>query len=103
MTHVKFDASKSDVIVDVYIRPLLFLLRRLKAVDGQDAEIVILPSFGVRSGELALLSSKGVKPVSGLWRWLLRRCIITGYPENKRDLDDITFDFFGEAYDALND
>ncbi|MEC3734412.1 hypothetical protein QRX30_23405, partial [Escherichia coli] len=59
--------------------------------------------FGVRSGELTLLSSRNVKPVSGLWRWLLRRCIVTGRPENKRDLDDITFDFFGEAYDALND
>lgn len=33
----------------------------------------------------------------------MRRCIVTGRPENKRDLDDITFDFFGEAYDALND
>ncbi|WP_454771043.1 hypothetical protein [Escherichia coli] len=34
---------------------------------------------------------------------VLRRCIVTGRPENKRDLDDITFDFFGEAHDALND
>ncbi|MWN89042.1 hypothetical protein GQN24_29410, partial [Escherichia coli] len=75
----------------------------LEAVDGQDAEIIILPSFSVRSGELTLLSSRNVKPVSGLWRWLLSRCIITGRPENKRDLDDITFDFFGEAYDALSD
>lgn len=103
MIHVKFDVSKDDVITDIYVRPLLFLLRRLKAVDGQDAEIIILPSFGVRSGELILLSSKGIMPVSGLWRWLFRRCFVTGHPENKRQLDDITFDFFGEAYDALND
>ncbi|HBA8456441.1 TPA: hypothetical protein J1138_004779, partial [Escherichia coli] len=54
-------------------------------------------------GELTLLSSRNIKPVSGLWRWLFSRCIVTGRPENKRDLDDITFDFFGEAYDALND
>lgn len=103
MTHVKFDVSKDDVIIDIYIRPFLFLLRRLKAVDGQDAEIIVLPSFGIRSGELTLLSSKGIMPVSGLWCWLFRRCIVTGHPENKRNLDDITFDFFGEAYDALND
>lgn len=103
MTHVKFDISKDDVVIDIHIRPLLYLLRRLKAVDGQDAEIIMLPSFGVRSGELTLLSSKGIMPVSGLWRWLCRRCIVTGHLENKRDLDDITFDFFGEAYDALND
>lgn len=103
MTPVKFDVSKSDVVIDIYIRPLLFLLGRLKKVDGQDAEIIILPSYGVRSGELTLLSSKGIMPVSNLWRWLCRRCIVTGHPEHKRDLDDITFDFFGEAYDALND
>lgn len=103
MTHFKFDVSKNDVVIDIYIRPLLFLLRRLKAAEGQDAEIIILPSFGVRSGELTLLSSKGLMPVSGLWRWLCRRCIVTGHSENKRDLDDITFDFFGEAYDAFND
>lgn len=103
MTHLNFDISKNHVVVDIYIRPLSFLLRRLKSVDGQDAEIIILPSFGVRSGELTLLSSKGIMPVSGLWRWLCRRCIVTGYSENKRDLDDITFDLFGEAYDALSD
>ncbi|WP_336957532.1 hypothetical protein [Serratia sp. KG1D] len=103
MLHVKSNISKGDVVIDIYIRPLLFLLRRLEAVDGQDAEIIILPSFGVRSGELTLLSSRNVKPVSGLWRWLFSRCIVTGRPKNKRDLDDITFDFFGEAYDALND
>ncbi len=103
MTHFKFDISKNDVVIDIYIRPLLFLLRRLKAVDGEDAEIIILPSFGALSGELTLLSSKGIMPVSGLWRWLFRRCIVIGHSENKRDLDDITFDFFGEAYDALND
>ncbi|MCX8305678.1 hypothetical protein [Enterobacter pseudoroggenkampii] len=103
MTHVKFNFRKNDVIIDVYIRPLLFLLRRLKKVDGQDAEIIILPSFGVRSGELTLLSSKGIMPVSKLWRYLFRRCIVTGHSGNNRSLDDITFDFFGEAYDALND
>ena len=57
-------------VTDIYIRPFLFLLRRLEAVDGQDAEIIILPSFGVRSGELTLMSLKNIKPVSGLWRWL---------------------------------
>ncbi|WP_211194827.1 hypothetical protein, partial [Pyxidicoccus fallax] len=88
MLHVKSNISKGDVVTDIYIRPFLFLLRRLEAVEGQDAEIIILPSFGVRSGELTLLSSRNVKPVSGLWRWLLRRCILTGRPENKRDLDD---------------
>ncbi|MDU7758322.1 MAG: hypothetical protein E7J89_02605 [Enterobacter asburiae] len=103
MLHVKSNISKGDVVTDIYVRPFLFLLRRLEAVDGQDAEIIILPSFGVRSGELTLLSSRNIKPVSGLWRWLFSRCIVTGRPENKRDLDDITFDFFGEAYDALND
>ncbi|EMU9122713.1 hypothetical protein ACSPNK_003053 [Providencia stuartii] len=103
MIHFKFDIGKNDVVTDIYIRPLLFLLRRLKAMDGQDAEIIILPSFDIRSGELTILSSKGVMPVSGLWRWLCRRCIVTGHSENTKDLDDITFDFFGEAYDALND
>jgi hypothetical protein len=103
MLHVKSNVSKGDVVTDIYIRPFLFLLRRLEAVDGQDAEIIILPSFGVRSGELTLMSLKNIKPVSGLWRWLFIRCIVTGRPEKKRDLDDITFDFFGEAYDALND
>ncbi|EOE5500433.1 hypothetical protein ACKTG8_004185, partial [Cronobacter sakazakii] len=103
MTHLKINVGKNDVVIDIYTRPLLFLLRRLKAMDGQDAEISILPSFGIGSGELTVLSTKGVMPVSGLWRWLYRRCIVTGQQENARNLDDITFDFFGEAYDALND
>lgn len=84
MLHVKSNVSKGDVVTDIYIRPFLFLLRRLEAVDGQDAEIIILPSFGVRSGELTLMSLKNIKPVSGLWRWLFIRCIVTGRPEKKR-------------------
>ncbi|ELY4070210.1 hypothetical protein SMY38_003978 [Cronobacter sakazakii] len=103
LTHVKIKTNKNDVVIDVYIRPLLFLLRRLKAIDGQDSEITILPSFGGRSGELTILSMKGIMPVSRLWRWLFRCCIVTGRDENVRNLDDITFDFFGEAYDALNE
>ncbi len=65
MLHVKSNISKGDVVTDIYIRPFLF-----EKVEGrwQDAEIIILPSFGVRSGELTLLSSRNVKPVSGLWR-----------------------------------
>lgn len=103
MNHIKCKINKNDVVLNVYTRPLLFLLRRLKSIDGQDAKIIILPSFGDSSGELTILSSTGVKSVSGLWCWLYRRCIVTGQSEKILSSDDITFDFFGEAYDALND
>ncbi|MFW5404862.1 hypothetical protein [Pectobacterium carotovorum] len=103
MNHIDIDVIKNNVVLDIYLRPLLFLLRRLKPMDGQDAEVIILPSFGIRPDELTVLSSKGIRPVSGLWCWLYRRCIVTGPSEKTRSLDDITFDFFGEAYDALND
>ncbi|WP_393970420.1 hypothetical protein [Kluyvera intermedia] len=103
MNHIKIDVSKNNIVLDIHTRPLTFLLRRLKAVDGQDAEIIIMPSSGVRPGELRVLTLSGIKPVSRLWCWLYRRCIVTGPSEIIRIRDDITFDFFGEAYDALND
>lgn len=103
MDHIKCEIRKNDVILDVYTRPLLFLLRRLRAETGQDASLLLLPSFSDSSYELTLLSSKGVKPVSKLWRWLYRYCIVTGKPDKEKIDDDITFDFFSESYDALND
>ena len=103
MEHIQCDVNKNDVVLDIHIRPLLFLLKRLKTVGGKDAKIIILPSFGDQPGELTILSSTGIKPLSTLWCSLYKRCIVTGQPEKSRSLDDITFDFFGEAYDALND
>ncbi|MBK0127490.1 hypothetical protein IAE30_27500 [Pantoea sp. S61] len=103
MTHVIFAIRNNEVVKDIYLKPLLFLLRRLKSMSGYDASIILLPSFGRNSGKITLLSSKGVMPVSSLWRWLYRHCFVMGYSEKKSNLDNITFDFFGEVYDALND
>lgn len=103
MNHIKCDINKNDVVLDIYIRPLLFLLRRLKSAYGQDGEVILLPSSGDSHGELTILSSTGIKPASKLWCWLYRRCIVTGQPKETKNLDDIIFDLFGEAYDALND
>lgn len=103
MNHITYVINKKDVVLDIYTRPLLFLLKRLRAESGKEAKIILLPSFGNIPGELTILSSEGIKPVSGLWCWLYRRCIVTGQPENTISQEDITFDFFGEAYDALND
>ncbi|MCL6747004.1 hypothetical protein [Kosakonia sp. R1.Fl] len=103
MNHIKCHINKNDVVLDIYTRPLLFLLRRLRAASGQDAKIILLPSSGDSQGELTILSSTGVQPPSRLWYWLYRHCIVTGQPENIHNQDDITLDFFGEAYDALND
>ena len=94
--------KKNEIVKDIYLRPLLFLLRRLRPVSDQEAEIVILPSSGRENGNLTLLSAKGVI-TSQLWNWLYRRCIPTGIPRQKKDYNDIPYDFFGEAYDALND
>jgi hypothetical protein len=54
----------------------------LEAVDGQYQEI-IMPSFGVRSGELTLLH----REISSCFSraGLFSPCIVTGRPENKRD------------------
>ncbi|EFN8442301.1 MFS transporter, partial [Escherichia coli O119] len=69
--------KKNEVVKDIYLRPLLFLLRRLRPVPDQEAEIVILPSSGRENDNLTLLSAKGVI-TSQLWNWLYRRCIPMG-------------------------
>jgi hypothetical protein len=43
MLHVKSNISKGDVVTDIYVRPFLFLLRRLEAVDGQDGNYYCPP------------------------------------------------------------
>ncbi|OAT17461.1 hypothetical protein M977_04123 [Buttiauxella gaviniae ATCC 51604] len=102
MNHITCKVNKNDIVKDVYIRPLLFLLRRIRTASDQDAKIIILPSSGNVSGELRVLSSAGVE-ISRLWAWLYRCCLVTGARQNINNLDDITYDFFSEAYDALND
>lgn len=84
--------KKNEIVKDIYLRPLLFLLRRLRPVSDQEAEIVILPSSGRENGNLTLLSAKGVI-TSQLWNWLYRRCIPTGIPRQKKDYNDIPYDF----------
>ncbi|WP_244563433.1 hypothetical protein [Pantoea rodasii] len=102
MSYVKRGIKKNEIIIDFYIKPLKFLLKRLRPASEGKVEIVILPTHNNMPGELILLSYQGVKP-SKFWCWLYSRCFVTGVPEDLNRQDDITFDFFAEAYDALDD
>lgn len=39
--------NREQVVKDVYLRPLLFLLRRLRPLPDVEAKIVLLPSGGL--------------------------------------------------------
>lgn len=93
--------KKNEIVKDIYLRPLLFLLRRLRPVSDQEAEIVILPSSGRENGNLTLLSAKESLPPScgtGCTDVVFRRAYL-----GKRKIIMTSPMIFGEAYDALND
>jgi len=102
LTNIKCKVNKDEVVKDIYMRPLLFLLKKLRTSSSHDAEITILPTSVSDSGNLTIFSSKGVH-ISKAWSWFYKRCFLIGKKQEGKNLDNITYDFFGDAYDALND
>ncbi|KLP31078.1 hypothetical protein [Enterobacter roggenkampii] len=94
--------KRGESVSDIYIRPMLFLLKKLRGKEGQAIQVVILPSFGNKDNERNVLSYSGTTP-SWLWRQLFRCCFSRNRKEKRQYYEGITRDFFGEAYDALDD
>lgn len=94
--------KRGESVTDMYIRPILFLLSKLRRIDGQEIQVLILPSHGNKDNKRNVLSYSGATP-SWLWRQLFRCCFSRNRKENRHYYEGITRDFFGEAYDALDD
>lgn len=89
-------------ITDVYLWPLLFLLRRLYPLEGKNGTLIILPSLWKSDNTITLLASTDVV-IPRWWIFFFRRCFIKGPQHNWKEYSHITRDFYGEAYDALED
>lgn len=102
MELTKFSMSKEQEVRDVYIRPLLYLLRKLKASENNDGEIVLLPLFGNKNNEITILASSGVN-LTKFWVFLFKKCFRRGDINFSSKHKYITRDFYGEVYDSLED
>lgn len=89
-------------ITDVRLRPLCFLLRFLRPVKNSAGELILLPSLGRKQDTITLIASSDVIFPRG-WAFFFRWCFIRGPQKNWKEYRYITRDFYGEAYDALED
>ncbi|UCQ13139.1 hypothetical protein [Edwardsiella tarda] len=89
-------------IIDVRLRPLSFLLRFLRPFKNSVGELILLPSLGRKQDTITLIASSDVIFPRG-WAFLFRQCFIRGPKKNWKEYRYITRDFYGEAYDALED
>ncbi|HIB0426605.1 TPA: hypothetical protein ACWSYQ_002042 [Escherichia coli] len=89
-------------ITDVRMRLFNFLLRFLRPVNNSVGKIILLPSLGRKQDTITLLASTDVI-FPCWWPFLFRRCFIRGFKKNWKEYRYITRDFYGEAYDALED
>ncbi|MDJ3479451.1 hypothetical protein LEB14_01080 [Salmonella enterica] len=94
--------NREQVVKDVYLRPLLFLLRRLRPLPDVEAKIVLLPSWGTGNNKISVLAYSGVNP-SVMWLFLFKLCFHKGTSRRKTEYRNITRDFYGEVYDTLQD
>lgn len=100
--HVWCSIKRGESVTDIHIRPLLFLLSRVARIDGQETQVVILPLNGAQNNKKAILSYSGAVP-SWLWCQLFGWCFVRSRKPERQYYESITRDFFGEAYDALDD
>lgn len=102
MDLIKTPLQDNMEITDVYLWPFLSLLRRLHPVEGKKGTLIILPSMGKKKNSVTLLASNDVV-IPRWWIFFFRRCFIKGPQHNWKEYSHITRDFYGEAYDALED
>ncbi|MGM8330303.1 hypothetical protein ACS6F2_20875 [Enterobacter hormaechei subsp. xiangfangensis] len=102
MQLLPYYVGEENDITDVRLRPLSFLLRFLRPVKNSNGELILLPSLGRKQDTITLIASSDVIFPRG-WPFLLRRCFIRGRNKNWKEYRYITRDFYGEAYDALED
>lgn len=89
-------------ITDIRMWLFNFLLRFLRPANDSEGKIILLPSLGRKQDTITLLSSTDVI-FPCWWTFLFRRCFIRGFKKNWKEYRYITRDFYGEAYDALED
>ncbi|MFJ5455185.1 hypothetical protein ACIPT4_19320 [Pectobacterium jejuense] len=94
--------KKNQTVIDIYMRPLLFLLRQLKKNAESDSSITLLPQVRHKKGEITLMSFSGIKP-SRVWVVLFRLCFRKGTVPERPLYKNIAHDFYGEVYDTLDD
>ncbi|MCU7063520.1 hypothetical protein K7R09_17090 [Serratia ureilytica] len=102
MQLLPYYVGEGKEVTDVRIRPLSFLLRFLRPVKNSKGELILLPSLGRKQDTITLIASSDVIFPRG-WAFLFRRCFIRGPQKNWKEYRYITRDFYGEAYDALED
>ncbi|MFS2224870.1 hypothetical protein [Pantoea sp. B65] len=102
MQLLPYHLDEGKEITDVRIQLFNFLLKFLRPVNDSEGEIIILPSLGCKKNTITLLASTDVN-VPCWWVFLFRYCFISGPKKNWKEYRYITRDFYGEAYDALED
>lgn len=99
---LKLKLKMDERVRDVYTRPLLFLLRRLKAVGTGAERVCVLPGWGIHNSEVVILATIGIK-YNTLWEKLFKLCFIRGRKWEKTNFLNFTRGFYGEIYDALDE
>jgi len=90
-------------VIDVYIYPLLHLLRLVKSIKGEKVYFSILPKSGVHNNELPILTASEDIKYNFLWIWVLKILFVSRNKNDKVNHYNLTRDFYGEIYDALNE
>ena len=99
---LKLKINRQEVISDIYIWPLKFLLRLLKPVNGDSASVTILPTGPRENGNIIILASQNIA-YSAIWAYFFRRCFVIKRSARKKNYAGFPREFFGEIYDALED
>lgn len=99
---IKLKLKEGEMISDIYICPLKFLLRILKPLGEEGAILYILPSGSRGSGHITVMASKNVS-YSAVWAFFFRLCFVKKEKVESKSYSGFTREFFGEIYDALED
>ncbi len=98
---IKTRLNKDELISDIYIWPLEFLLKMLKPSKEESAVLYIMPSC-YNDSERILMASHNVS-YSVVWAFFFRHCFVKGKMVESKSYSGFTREFFGEIYDALED
>lgn len=98
---IKLKIKEGELISDIYIWPLKFLLRMLKSSQEENSVLYIMPSC-FNDKEHILMASQNIS-YSAVWAFFFRRCFVKGKMVESKSYSGFTREFFGEIYDALED
>lgn len=102
MKLLPYHLGEGKDVIDIRIWLLKFLLRFLRPANNSESKMILLPSLGRKQDTITLLASTDVI-FPCWWTFLFKRCFISGFKKNWKEYRHITRDFYGEAYDALED